>query len=144
MRLIAAIAFVLASILPVLAQDTQSAGRAQSEAFLAGDIAGVWEDMAPPMQEAFGTIEGLQQFRDSLTRDFGEEVEVVSEQVQPGDGVEAYLRTSKWSNIEPPLLFDAVTATRQLDHQRVLVGLLIESGPEGVEDFYGSPNNGMR
>ena len=59
MRLIAAIAFVLASILPVLAQDTQSVGRAQSEAFLAGDIAGVWEDMAPPMQERLPPPNGM-------------------------------------------------------------------------------------
>lgn len=131
MRLIAAIAFVLASVLPALAQDTQSAGRAQSEAFLAGDIAAVWEDMAPPMQEAFGTIEGLQQFRDSLTRDFGEEVEVVSEQVQPGDGVEAYLRTSKWSGIEPPLLMQWV-----FDAEHRVVGFLVQPMPVLAESRF--------
>ena len=131
MRLIAAIAIVLASVLPVLGQDTQSAGRAQSEAFLAGDIAGVWEDMAPPMQEAFGTIEGLQQFRDTLTRDFGEEVEVMSEQVQPGEGVEAYLRMSRWSKIEPPLLMQWV-----FDPQQKIVGFLVQPMPVLAESRF--------
>ena len=131
MRLIAAIAFLLASVLPGLGQDTQGAGRAQSEAFLAGDIAGVWEDMAPPMQEAFGTMEALQQFRDTLTRDFGEEVEVVSEQVQPGEGVEAYLRTSKWSKIEPPLLMQWV-----FDPQQKIVGFLVQPMPVLAESRF--------
>ena len=131
MRLIAAIALLLASVLPVLGQDTQSAGRAQSEAFLAGDIAGVWDDMTLEMQEAFGTLEGLQQFRDSLTRDFGEEVEVVSEQVQPGEGVEAYLRTSKWSKIEPPLLMQWV-----FDPQQKIVGFLVQPMPVLAESRF--------
>lgn len=131
MRLIAAIAFLLASVLPAFAQDAQSAGRAQSEAFLAGDIAGVWEDMAPPMREAFGTIESLQAFRDSLTRDFGEEVEVLNEQVQPGEGVEAYVRTSRWSKSEPPLLMQWV-----FDAEQKVVGFLVQPMPVLAESRF--------
>jgi len=123
MRLLAAIAFTLAaSVLPALAADTQSAGREQSEALLAGNFEGVWEDMTPQMQQAFGTIEGLKSFGAALERDFGTEVEVVSEAVQPGGpGVELYVRTSKWSAIEAPILMQWA-----FDTQFKVVGFLVQ------------------
>jgi hypothetical protein len=113
MPLVAALAVVLmAAASAVLGGDIDQLGRERSEAFLAGDVEAVWQEMTPAMQQAFGTIDELKDFRAQLEQDFGEETRVVSEEVKPGgEGVELYLRTSTWSKTDATVLmqwaFDA-------------------------------------
>ena len=133
MRLIAAIAFALAALVSAaFGADTQTAGREKSEAFLRGDTAAIWQAMTPEMQQALGSEANLAAFRSSLTSDFGEETEVVSEQVQPGgDGLEAYLRTSKWSGIEAPIMMQWV-----FDADEKVAGLLVQPMPVLAESRF--------
>ncbi len=133
MRLIAAIAVVLmAAASAVLGDDTQDLGREKSEAFLAGDIAAVWQDMTPAMQQAFGTVEAFQQFRDKLEQDFGEETEIVSEEVKPGgEGIELYLRTSKWSRNDATLLMQWA-----FDADQKIAGFLVKPVPVLAESRF--------
>lgn len=79
-------------------------GRERSTAFLAGDLVGIWEDMSPELRGLLGSIQEFEAFRVSVRDDFGEETEIVSEEVQPGVGVDTYIRTSKWSLVEGPFV----------------------------------------
>ncbi len=110
-RLAAALALFIPAT-AALGVDAQSAGREMSDAFLGGNIAAVWVAMTPQMQQAFGSAEDVQGFRDEVGRQFGTETAVLDEAVQaPAPGIELYVRTSAWSSAEAPVLmqwaFDA-------------------------------------
>lgn len=79
-------------------------GRERSHAFLEGDLVGIWADMTPELQGLFGSIAGFETFRAGAMRDFGEETQVLSEEVQPSDGLNVYLRTSTWSLANAPVV----------------------------------------
>ncbi|GLQ55369.1 M23 family metallopeptidase [Devosia nitrariae] len=106
-------------------------GRAKSEAFLAGQLDEIWGDMTPQVQQLFGTPTGLETFRESLASDFGTEIEILSEEVQPGDGAQTYVRTARWSLVEAPILMQwAITDDEQI------AGLLVKPVPVLAESRF--------
>ncbi len=133
MPLYAALAVVLmAAASAALGHDTRDLGRENSEAFLAGDMAAVWQEMTPAMQQAFGTIDELKDFRAQLEHDFGEETEVVSEEVKPGgEDVELYLRTSTWSKTDATVLMQWA-----FDADEKVAGFLVKPVPVLAESRF--------
>jgi len=126
MRLIlaAALTFFLAQ-LTALANDTAlDAGRSYSQAFLAGHLDDVWARMTPEMREAFGGFDGMVTFREDLNREFGAEVEVLSEEAREDAGTNVYLRTSRWSKSTTPVLMQWVL----ISDQRI-AGFLVKPAP---------------
>ena len=86
----------LAVASPALAQDDAilAEGRERSEAFLAGQLDGLWDDMTPDMQAALGSLEGFIAFRDGLDGELGEEDAIIDETTQTAPGADIYIRTS--------------------------------------------------
>ena len=88
-----------------LADDAAMAeGRERSRALLAGDLAPLWADMTPELRALFGSMAGFEAFQAELAATLGEETAVLSEAVQPGDGVDTYRRTATWSLSAAPVL----------------------------------------
>lgn len=79
-------------------------GRAAAETFLRGQMGEVWDDLSSDVQQLFGSVDGLEGFRDELTTSFGYETKVLEEKVEPRDGIDAYIRTSRWSRSKSPIL----------------------------------------
>jgi hypothetical protein len=133
MRVIALITLIFAAMAGAAAgADTQGAGREKSETFLRGDIAAIWQAMTPQMQRALGSEAGLTEFRSSLERDFGSEVDVVREEVQPGgDGTDLYRRTSKWSALDAPILMQWA-----FDASGKIAGFLVQPVPQLAESRF--------
>ncbi len=132
LRLFAVVIALAASISAPFANEAILAeGRARSEAFLAGDLAGIWDDRTPDMQKAFGTIDGFQAFRDQLDQSFGTEVEITTEDVQPGAGANTYLRTARWTEIDAPVLMQWVI----LDDDQI-AGFMVQAVPVLAESRF--------
>lgn len=51
--------------------------------------------MTPEMREVFGSISSMSAFRDQLDPQFGDEAEVLKEDVREEAGAQIYLRTSR-------------------------------------------------
>jgi hypothetical protein len=66
----------------------------------------VWNDLAPQVQQLFGSVDGLKAFRDELTTSFGDETAVLEESVEPRDGIDTYVRSARWSRSEAPILME--------------------------------------
>ncbi len=116
MRLVPAMVLTLLLIpVPALADGpAHEAGRYYSQEFLAGRLGNIWTRMTPDMRDAFGTIEGLVAFRDSVARDFGSETGFVAEEVVADDTrAEVYSRTSRWSAVDVPVLMQWVLTPDQ-------------------------------
>ena len=64
---------------PALAQNALEMGRERSEAFLAGTLAPIWEDMTADMRSGLGSLENFSAFRDRVAADLGEEEAVLDE-----------------------------------------------------------------
>lgn len=96
--LLAALAVLMSITSSLSDEGALERGRATAEAFLAGETAVVWARMTPQMQSALGSEQGLREFREQLERDMGTEADVLSEDVVQGpDGVQLYVRTSRWN-----------------------------------------------
>src|SRR5690554_2036039 len=88
---------------PAAGEEALGRGQAIAEAFLSGEVAEVWNDLSPEMQQAFGGFDALGAFRDELVTNFGEEAEVLDENVEPGDGLSTYIRRSQWTESKAPI-----------------------------------------
>jgi hypothetical protein len=87
--------------------------------------------MSPELQQAFGSVEGLQGFRAGLERDFGTEVEVLKEEVQsPQPGVDVYSRTATWSAANATLLMQWTLAGERI------AGFLVQPVPVLAESRF--------
>lgn len=98
----AALLFSMVTV-PAAGEEALGRGQAIAEAFLSGEVAEVWNDLSPEMQQAFGGIDALGAFRDELVTNFGEEAEVLDENVEPGDGLSTYIRRSQWTESKAPI-----------------------------------------
>lgn len=76
--------------------DPIAEGRARSAAFLAGDLAPIWADMTPPMRAAIGGLDAFEDLRAGLIEAYGEERELVGEEILDAQGHEVYLRRGLW------------------------------------------------
>lgn len=83
-----------------------NSGRSTADTFLHGEVEEIWDDLSSDMQQLFGDTEDLQGFRDELTASFGDETAVMEEAVETRDGIDTYIRTSRWSGTEVPILME--------------------------------------
>lgn len=104
--LLTAVIFMICAPAWGAGQATLDRGRATAEAFLAGDMAETWEDLSPDVRGLFGSPEGLETFRGQLTASFGEEAEILTEKVEPGQGAETYVRSARWTGSKAPILVE--------------------------------------
>lgn len=116
---------------PAFAEEASLArGRAVSEAFLRGDMARVCGDMDAQVLQLFGSVAGLQAFRDELTKGFGEEKQVLGEETRPADGADIYLRRSRWSLSEAPVIMQLALAEGKV------VGFVVKLEPVLAESRF--------
>ncbi len=107
-------------------------GRELTEAFLAQDLEQVFQSLGPALQASFGSAEGLAGFRQQVEGDLGAEGEVIDERVRAElYGLSSYLRTSRFSGVEQPILTQWTLAP---DGTAVL--LLIVPAPVAAESAF--------
>ncbi|WEJ34170.1 M23 family metallopeptidase [Devosia sp. SD17-2] len=131
MRLLPII-FAMMSVAPAIGQQPAlEQGQAAAEAFVSGALPELWDDMSASMQEVFGGLAGLEQFQIGVTTSFGEELEVLSENVAPSGALSVYTRVSRWSLSETPLIIQlAIAPEGEID------GFLVQPEPQLAESEY--------
>ncbi|WP_246018432.1 peptidoglycan DD-metalloendopeptidase family protein [Pelagibacterium montanilacus] len=125
-RLFALAAATLLSA-PALGQDAFEFGRERSDAFLAGDLEGIWEAMSPEMQDALGSLEAFEQFRADLAPEIGQEVDILDEVVRATPQGEFYVRTGRWDNAETPVVMQWAFA-----EDGTILGFYVQPEPEAA------------
>ena len=131
MHALASAAVILLAVLTTAGADPMIDGRAYSDAFLKGDIDRVWSRMDGQMQGALGSEETLDQLRSTLRRDFGEEAEVLEEEIGEADGYSVYLRTSRWTKAPGPLVMQWT-----LDGDGNVAGFFVRPKPVAAESRF--------
>ena len=131
MHALASAAVILLAVLTTADADPMIDGRAYSDAFLKGDMDRVWSRMDGQMQGALGSEETLDQLRSTLRRDFGEEAEVLEEEIGEADGYSAYLRTSRWTKSPGPLVMQWT-----LDGDGNVAGFFVRPKPVAAESRF--------
>ena len=79
-------------------------GRARSQDFMVGELTGIWDETSPDLRELIGSLAAFEAFRAGVASDFGEETDLLSETVQTSEGIDNYLRTSRWSLVDAPMV----------------------------------------
>ena len=93
--LFTALFLVLGTVAVAAGGTSFETGRGMAERFLRGQVAEVWHGLSPEVQQLFGSPEDLHGFREELTTSFGEETEVLEEEVETREVVETYVRTAR-------------------------------------------------
>lgn len=105
------IVFAMMSAAPVFGQQPAlEQGQAAAKAFVSGALPDLWDQMSASMQEVFGGLAGLEQFQLGVSTGFGEELELLSENVMPDGDLVFYTRVSRWSLSETPLVIQLAIA----------------------------------
>ena len=99
--------------------------------FYDGDTEALWSRMTPDMQKALGHEANLLTVRDSLAAQLGTETRVISERVESLQGLEVYVRRTKFSDSDA-----AVIVTVSFDSERQIAGFLIRPEPEPAASPY--------
>ena len=100
MRTVLAAFLFLVSFLPAHAEEPSAAmasGRELSKLFIERKVEPVWARMAPVMQGALGSRANLEAFREQVGAQLGDEVQVLEEKTSKVQGMDVYLRVSKWA-----------------------------------------------
>lgn len=120
---------LLAIALPAAADDSLlDQGRAQSEAFLAGDIESIWDKMDADMQTALGSLPEFEAFHDAVTAQLGEEASVLDETTATEGDFGIYTRTGEWTQIDTPIILQWAFGP-----QGTIAGFVIQSQPVAAE-----------
>jgi hypothetical protein len=69
-------------------------GRERTEAFFAGNLQDIWDDMTPDLQQALGDFAAFEAFQQSVEADLGTEEEMLEEQATEEAGFRVYLTGS--------------------------------------------------
>lgn len=127
-RALAAALFATASV-PALAQssDTLDMGRERSEAFLAGDLEPIWDDMTPQMQEGLGSLEDFSAFHRQIAAELGEETTILDEDASTEGDFAVYTRIGEWSLIDSPIVM-----LWAFDAEGMIGGFFIQPQPEAA------------
>ncbi|HCO56091.1 MAG TPA: hypothetical protein DIT93_13900 [Pelagibacterium sp.] len=125
---------LLASLsMPVIAQnsDTLDMGRERSEAFLAGDLEPIWEDMTPQMQDGLGSLDDFSAFRQQVVTDLGEETAVLDEQFTAEGDFGVYTRVGEWSLLDTPIVMQW-----SFDSGGMIAGFFVQPQPQAAPSAY--------
>lgn len=117
--------------LPAMAQDALEMGRERSDAFIAGDLEPIWEDMTTQMQEGLGSLDEFTAFHEQVTSDLGEEEEVLDERASTEGEFEVYLRTAQWSQFEGPVLMQWA-----FDTENRIAGFFVQPEPQAADSAH--------
>lgn len=79
------------------------AGRALTQQWMAGEIAGLWDRLGAQMQAVVGNREGLAQAGAGILAQLGEEKAVLSEEITRQQDIAVYRRVSEWSGTPTPI-----------------------------------------
>lgn len=132
MRLFAvAAALLIAAPVWAQAQPLLDQGRERTEAFLSGDLEGIWQDMSPELHEALGTLENFEAFHEQVTAGLGEEESVLNEQALLQGGYGVYLRTGEWSGTDAP-----VVVQWAFDSEGTIAGFFIRPQQQALDSDY--------
>ncbi len=94
------------------------------EAFLRGDSAAFWAASTPDLQAALGSAAALAETRKAAMDQFGEEAEILSEEIEEREGYGLYTRLARWTNSAAPL--EILTA---VDQEARIAGFVIRARP---------------
>lgn len=105
---LAVLALALAAA-PLAAQQqpdsaTLTLGRQYTQWFFAGEDQKLWEKFGADMRQAMGAVANIPGFRDQVATQLGEETEVTEETTTEAQGYKVYLRTSRYSKFDGPIV----------------------------------------
>lgn len=123
--LIALLIFPPASLASDSFDDALDRARAYTELFYGGDMEALWQSMTDEMQEALETEEALSQLRSQVEADFGDEAEILSEQIVSQDGFRIYMRMARHEDEDVPLVTQWT-----LDADEQIAGFFVRPAPE--------------
>jgi murein DD-endopeptidase MepM/ murein hydrolase activator NlpD len=125
-RILAALLW-LASVASASADDasTLARGRELTSLFYERKAQALWSRMSSKMQGALGSAAGLEAFREQISAQLGDEVEVLEEKVTSAEGFDIYLRRSRWSR-SPGRVFQVQWA---LDDSGKVGGFFVRPDP---------------
>jgi hypothetical protein len=90
--------------------EAKEKGRAYTQWFYEGKLAGLWRQLSPVMQQALGEEAKLTEFREQTIRRLGSETRVVGESIKPAGALQVYRRIARFQrskgNVEVRLAFD--------------------------------------
>lgn len=92
-------------------EQTLERGRACCQRFYSGELQPLWDDFAPAMRDALGSLEALQGFRAQTSAQLGSETAIVSESAEGQAATRVYQRQARFEKfggvIEVVFGFDA-------------------------------------
>ena len=94
------------------------------EAFLRGDAADFWAASTPDLQAALGSAAALAETRKAAMAQYGEEAEILSEEIEEREGYGLYTRLARWTNSAAPL--ESLAA---VDQEARVAGFVIRARP---------------
>jgi CubicO group peptidase (beta-lactamase class C family) len=100
------------------------AGRALTQQWMSGEIAGLWERFGSQMQAVVGSRQGLAQTGAGILAQLGEEKSVLSEQVTRQQDIAVYRRVSQWSGSPTP-----IAVTWALGPEGLIEGFSVRPAP---------------
>ena len=114
-----------------LAESTEEAdarvlgeGRALTQQWISGEIAGLWQRLGSQMQAVVGSPEGLAQTGAGILAQLGDEQAVLSEQVTRQQDIAVYRRVSQWSGAPGP-----IAVTWALGPEGLIEGFSVRPAP---------------
>lgn len=106
-------------------------GREHTETLHTGDPESLWPEMTAEMQQAFGTPDALQAFRDGVAATFGAEETLIDENALHAQGYAVYIRTALF---QPS---GAVLVTQwAFDAEDKIAGFFIQPRAEAAESRF--------
>jgi len=98
------IPLAVAALLQVTPSPTLEQGRALTSAFYEGKTETLWPRLSDRMRQALGSADNLRAFREQVRGQAGVEEAVVEEKVEKADGLDVYLRVTRFSKAPVPVL----------------------------------------
>jgi murein DD-endopeptidase MepM/ murein hydrolase activator NlpD len=104
LRLATLLLLGLAVVAAAQEAQTLQRGRELTRLFYDEGLGTLWERFAAPMQDLFGSLQGLKRFREQVGLQFGREVSLVSERVDFVGTTAVYERTARFEKPSAPIL----------------------------------------
>lgn len=99
-------------------------GRELTRAFYAGELAPIAQALSAELAEAVGGEAGLRAFRDQVTQQLGNEIQLLDEQVHEVTGAMVYARTARFEGYGGPVLVNWA-----VDRAGTVVGFQVQPAP---------------
>jgi hypothetical protein len=95
---------------PIDPQAAKKQGQICAQWLYSGNLSDLWKKLGPVMQQALGGEAGLRKFRDEVLQQWGTEVTLISESVEPNGVLQVYRRVARFArqagDVEVQFAFD--------------------------------------